>query len=460
MPQSEFFPFGGGGPAFVSPASSSMEGLQRAAMLTSPAGRAAVGRKRRIAEFEDRMDQYPGAAPGGTGETGITKSQGVAGGLVTSQHRDWSDLLNQQTQYANDVNAEQGKGPVDVNFGGYGQGAFTGEGGKYGSDPRETLNATVMGEAPSSPFLQSVRERQAATFNPQQARKAAAHAQAQTAQAKAQEPQNAGEYDLAQRAKIRKMMDGIYPEVAEERDFQNFRTRQTQQQLDDDYDLEFRQPQRSRMSGDIRRGEAMRNEQAGADRYFDPDVTAKRESEDRRGLNRVYTSNVLPAEIRSGAQVSAATIGAGAQRDAAAMAAGSRVDTASMNGLMNASRDALAVIYDPNSKPEQVTKATADIAAYQAQADKLRSQGPGIQPSAAVQPTVAEAQGGVTVGSVVEYNGKQYRVTGFDANGDILADEVGPLGDDLVDRGEPRTDGDLIHRPQSERGPRFSPLRR
>jgi hypothetical protein len=58
------------------------------------------------------------------------------------------------------------------------------------------------------------------------------------------------------------------------------RTQRTQDQLDSDYDLEYRAPSRVDLMGALDRKKARQ----GADIYFDPDVTAQRENE--RGFKR------------------------------------------------------------------------------------------------------------------------------------------------------------------------------
>lgn len=59
---------------------------------------------RRLKEITDYWQQYPGAAPGGTGATG----------LMPGDAKGWSDLLNQQTEAANIERQFKGEGPLDV----------------------------------------------------------------------------------------------------------------------------------------------------------------------------------------------------------------------------------------------------------------------------------------------------------------------------------------------------------
>ena len=65
-------------------------------------------RRSRMEEFERRMKMYPGAAPNGTGATGI------AGNLGKTGLSDWDALQTQQKQYLDDLAAEKGQGPLPV----------------------------------------------------------------------------------------------------------------------------------------------------------------------------------------------------------------------------------------------------------------------------------------------------------------------------------------------------------
>lgn len=366
-----------------------------------------LARQRRIAEFEDYMHQYPGAAPGGSGETGISKSSGVTGGLVTSQHRDWSDLLNRQTQYLNDTNAERGRGPVQVNFGGYAPGAATGAGGPYGANPRGTPIRAQQGAQRAQGQPASMRGLSTATPSDGE--------------------DTYGAYDLRQRAKARQALDQIYPEVGEERDAQTARTQTTQEILDADYDTEYRAPRRVHVKGDISRAEGMRDARAEAERYFDPNVSAMRGSQMQDQLERIRTSNVLPAQLRTGAQVGAAQIAADSRRDVAEIGAGSRTRSVALATLGKLTQDAYAVANDPNAKPEQQQRAMEDVARYTQEAQRLQRQTAGL-PGAAVQPTVTGAQqsatGGFSVGDTVEQDGVRYRITGFDGAGNPIGEPV------------------------------------
>lgn len=69
-----------------------LEGLQR------------NNRGLRMRAFENEMRLNPGAAPNGTGRTG----------LMSGDARGWSDLLNRQAQYLNDTRADEGDEPYNV----------------------------------------------------------------------------------------------------------------------------------------------------------------------------------------------------------------------------------------------------------------------------------------------------------------------------------------------------------
>lgn len=62
----------------------------------------------RMAAFERRTQKYPGAAPGGTGATG----------LMSGDSRGYSELLGEQRQYLDDGQAVRGRGPMNVEYGG------------------------------------------------------------------------------------------------------------------------------------------------------------------------------------------------------------------------------------------------------------------------------------------------------------------------------------------------------
>ncbi len=61
----------------------------------------------RMQEIQDYWQQYPGAAPGGTGLTGLTHDDAQG----------WSRLLNQQTEYENLKRGLAGQGPLTVKQG-------------------------------------------------------------------------------------------------------------------------------------------------------------------------------------------------------------------------------------------------------------------------------------------------------------------------------------------------------
>jgi len=58
----------------------------------------------RLTEIEEYWRQYPGAAPGGSGPTG----------LLPNDAKGWSDLMNMQTEYANLKRQLSGEGPLQV----------------------------------------------------------------------------------------------------------------------------------------------------------------------------------------------------------------------------------------------------------------------------------------------------------------------------------------------------------
>lgn len=63
-----------------------------------------AARRNRITNFEERADRFPGVM--GNGPTGVTDARG------------WSDMLQDRQGYENDMRAEEGKGPMDVRYGG------------------------------------------------------------------------------------------------------------------------------------------------------------------------------------------------------------------------------------------------------------------------------------------------------------------------------------------------------
>lgn len=64
-------------------------------------------RRIRVKDIEENWQQFPGAAPGGTGPTG----------LMSSDSKGWSDLMNQQSEHQNLLNELSGKGPMKVERG-------------------------------------------------------------------------------------------------------------------------------------------------------------------------------------------------------------------------------------------------------------------------------------------------------------------------------------------------------
>lgn len=74
-----------------------------------------ASRRKRIRAFSQYMGLHPGAAPGGTGDTGLSPIDA----------KGWSNLLGDQQQYIKDVAAENGQ-QANVRFGGY-SGGFLGD---------------------------------------------------------------------------------------------------------------------------------------------------------------------------------------------------------------------------------------------------------------------------------------------------------------------------------------------
>jgi len=65
-------------------------------------------RAKRVRDFETYMQKYPGAAPNGTGSTG----------LMSWDASGYRELLNRQKKYLDDKNAMAGRGPMNVREGG------------------------------------------------------------------------------------------------------------------------------------------------------------------------------------------------------------------------------------------------------------------------------------------------------------------------------------------------------
>lgn len=96
-------------------------------------------------DFEDYMAQYPGAAPNGTGPTGL--GAGDAAG--------WSNLLNRQTRYLQDKAKASGSS-LNVKFGGYSpMTSITGSGGS--SHGGSGMGTGSMGY--SDPFMEQEAEK-------------------------------------------------------------------------------------------------------------------------------------------------------------------------------------------------------------------------------------------------------------------------------------------------------------
>lgn len=84
--------------------------------ITSPFER--KNRIQGVQDFENYMTQYPGAAPGGTGATGLSPTDATG----------WSKLLEKQQQYLTDKAELEGNNAPTIRFGGYGPGAAGGGG--------------------------------------------------------------------------------------------------------------------------------------------------------------------------------------------------------------------------------------------------------------------------------------------------------------------------------------------
>jgi len=85
----------------------------------------------RLQQIEDSWQQFPGRAPGGTGLTG----------LLPNDSRGYSDMLNEQTEYANLLRRREGQGPLRV-VGGRG----------FAPEPSYTAGDALEGVAQSMPW--------------------------------------------------------------------------------------------------------------------------------------------------------------------------------------------------------------------------------------------------------------------------------------------------------------------
>lgn len=65
-------------------------------------------RLERLRALQEEFTKYPGAAPGGTGDTG----------LHPDDTQGYSDLLNRRSEFMNTQRDLQGKGPMNVHYGG------------------------------------------------------------------------------------------------------------------------------------------------------------------------------------------------------------------------------------------------------------------------------------------------------------------------------------------------------
>lgn len=79
----------------------------------------------RISALENLYQRNPGRAPGGSGSTGL--SSWDSGG--------YGRMLNEQQEYGNLIQERAGKGPMDVQFGGYPE-AFSSTPYQQTYDPR------------------------------------------------------------------------------------------------------------------------------------------------------------------------------------------------------------------------------------------------------------------------------------------------------------------------------------
>lgn len=101
-------------------------------------------RQGRLKAFSDYINVHPGAAPNGSGETGL-QSTDAAG---------WSHLLERQQQFLKDDAAERGAAGPSVRFGGYSGGVLggsdegSGAGGRMPSQAMSGLRSAVGGAKP------------------------------------------------------------------------------------------------------------------------------------------------------------------------------------------------------------------------------------------------------------------------------------------------------------------------
>lgn len=60
-----------------------------------------------LASVQQRWQEFPGSAPGGSGSTG----------LMSTDSQGWSDMLNENSWASNQLRAAKGQGPMDIHHG-------------------------------------------------------------------------------------------------------------------------------------------------------------------------------------------------------------------------------------------------------------------------------------------------------------------------------------------------------
>jgi hypothetical protein len=92
-------------------------------------------RARGVEDFENYMHTNPGAAPGGTGKTGLNANDAAG----------WSKLLERQQQYLADKAELQGQAGPSVRFGGYSGGVMAGPANNPGNPAMAALRTVATG---------------------------------------------------------------------------------------------------------------------------------------------------------------------------------------------------------------------------------------------------------------------------------------------------------------------------
>lgn len=159
----------------------------------------------------------------------------------------------------------------------------------------------------------------------------------------------------------------------------------TTAQQAEDYDLEYNQPNRSMMQGDIKRDEGMRDAQTKSDIYFDPSVARQRQGEFDQSQKEIEMRYVQPRIAEAEGRARAAELAAAAAIQSAELRKQGITGAAQIRGDADVARQAMRGFTDAG-----IARGFTEPDSFSATQGELQARMPGVD-NGAVTPDVNAA---------------------------------------------------------------------